>query len=147
MSKTANRDRPTTEVKVPQRDAEGLSPRVREMVEGLHELCDAVEAGASLERMATVRTYLIDLTPPELSPAAIRAIRESLGLSQALFADFLGVGQPTVRSWEQGRREPSALARRFLSEIRDDPRYWREKLARAASRKEIVKDRPEAEVQ
>jgi putative transcriptional regulator len=141
MSKTANRDRATTEVKVPQKDAEDPSPRVREMVEGLHELCDAIEAGAPLGRMATVRTYQIDLTPPELSPVAIRAIRESLGLSQALFADFLGVGLPTVRSWEQGRRAPSALARRFLGTIRDDPRYWRGKLARAAVRKETDRGR------
>ncbi|HEX8200030.1 MAG TPA: helix-turn-helix domain-containing protein [Isosphaeraceae bacterium] len=140
MSKTTSRDRSTTALKGPQRDAGELSPRVREMVDGLHALCDAVEAGTPVERLASVRTCQIDLTPPELSPAAIRAIRESLGLSPALFADFLGVGLPTVRSWEQGRRQPSALARRFLGAIRDDPRTWREKLARAAVRKEIGKE-------
>ena len=40
----------------------------------------------ALERTVAVRIYAIDLTPPELTPSAIRAIRESLGLSQALFA-------------------------------------------------------------
>ena len=141
MSKTADHDKATAGMKLPPKNARGLSPRVREMVEGLHELCDAVETGAPMEQTATVRTYQIDLVPPELPPPAIRAIRDSLGLSQALFAAFLGVGLPTVRSWEQGQREPSTWARRFLGEIRDNPRYWREKLARAAVRKVTAKDR------
>ena len=111
------------------------------MVAGLHELCDAIETGVPLERVATVRTYRIDLAPPELSPAEVRSIREDLGLSQALFADFLGVGLPTVRSWEQGQRVPSAMARRFLGAIRDDSSYWREKLARAAVLKDAGRDR------
>ena len=98
---------------------------MKELVEGLHHLCDALEAGAPLERVATVRTYQIAFTLPDLGPTAIRTIRESLGLSQTLFAAFLGVGLPTVRSWEQGQRQPSAMARRFLGEIRDDPKYWR----------------------
>jgi putative transcriptional regulator len=106
------------------------SPRVREMVEGLHAVCEAIEAGVPLEQVATVRSYQIDVALPPMGPGEVRAIRELLGLSQALFADFLGVGLATVRSWEQGQREPSALARRFLSEIRDDPAYWRESLAR-----------------
>ena len=77
-------------------------------------------------RSSTVRTYQIDVTLPILGPVEVRSIRESLGLSQALFADFLGVAPTTVRSWEQGQREPSALARRFLGEIRDDPAHSHE---------------------
>jgi putative transcriptional regulator len=136
MSKTANRARAGAKARVPRKDSGKLSPRVQEMVAGLHELCDALEAGRPLEQVATVRTYRIDLTPPELSPADVRSIREGLGLSQALFADFLGVGLPTVRSWEQGQRVPSALARRFLGEIRSDSNYWRAKLVRATVLKE-----------
>jgi putative transcriptional regulator len=100
------------------------------MVEDLHAVCDAIEAGVPLERVATVRAYRIDVELPALNPRDIRLIRESLGLSQALFADFLGVALATVRSWEQGQREPSSLARRLLGEIRGDPKYWRQKLAR-----------------
>ena len=105
-----------------------LSEPIREMVEGLHAICDALEAGVPLEKAATVRTCTIDVRLPEMSPAQIRSIRDSLGLSQALFATFLGVGMPTVRSWEQGHRTPSAIARRLLGVIRDDPDYWRRKL-------------------
>src|SRR3954469_8850243 len=86
-----------------------LSEPVREMVESLHGICDAIEAGVPLEQVATGRTCTIDIRRPEMSPAQIRSIRDSLGLSQALFASFLGVGMPTVRSWEQGHRVPSAI--------------------------------------
>ena len=52
-------------------------------------------------------------------------------MSQAFFARFLGVDPNTVRSWEQGVRPPSAIARRFMSEIEEDPRYWRRRIARS----------------
>ena len=84
------------------------------------------------EKAATVRTSAINARPPVLSPSQIRAIRSSLNLSETLFATFLGVRIATLRSWEQGRSAPSSLARRFLVVIRDDPDYWKEKLARAA---------------
>jgi hypothetical protein len=100
------------------------------MVDGLHELCDAIEAGIPLEPATTVRPSPGRIKPPNLKAADIRAIRESLGLKQALFASFLGVRPTTLRSWEKGETRPSPLARRFLDEIRDDRDYWLEKLKR-----------------
>jgi DNA-binding transcriptional regulator YiaG len=107
------------------------------MVDGLHAVCDAIESGIPLERAATVRTLRIPSDVPPPSPGEIRAIRDSLGLSQAGFADFLGAGLNTVRSWEIGRREPSALARRLLGAIRDDPAYWRGRLAKMVGRRDL----------
>jgi DNA-binding transcriptional regulator YiaG len=107
------------------------------MVDDLHAVCDAVESGIPLERAATVRTFRINAEIPSPSPDEIRAIRGSLGLSQAGFADFLGAALNTVRSWEIGRREPSALARRLLGAIRDDPAYWRRRLAKLARPQEL----------
>jgi DNA-binding transcriptional regulator YiaG len=111
------------------------------MVEDLHAVCDAIESGIPLERAATVRTIRINPTIPAPSPEEIRAIRGSLGLSQAGFADFLGAGLDTVRSWELGRREPSALARRLLGAIRDDPAYWRGRLLKLAGAPESPRAR------
>jgi DNA-binding transcriptional regulator YiaG len=111
-------------------DSASLSPRVRVMVGELHKLCDAVEGGLSLDEAARVRTSPIDLTLPVVSPDDVRAVRESLGMNKAIFAEFLGVGQSTLRRWERGQVVPSALARRFLREVRDDPGYWRKKLSR-----------------
>jgi DNA-binding transcriptional regulator YiaG len=106
------------------------------MVDDLHAICDAVESGIPLERAATVRTFRVRAEVPTPSPDEIRAIRGSLGLSRAGFAEFLGAGLGTVRSWELGQREPSALARRFLGAIRDDPAYWRGRLARMSGPQE-----------
>ena len=39
-----------------------------------------------------------------------------MGVSKPIFGQFLGVDVKTVRSWEQGRRVPSGMARRFLEE-------------------------------
>ncbi len=41
-------------------------------------------------------------------------IRERTGLSQARFAQLLGVSVRTLQEWEQGRRAPSGAARTLL---------------------------------
>ena len=50
----------------------------------------------------------------------IRAIRKQLKLTQQGLATMLGVSMSTVANWEAGRSEPSALARRALSDIQLD---------------------------
>jgi putative transcriptional regulator len=44
----------------------------------------------------------------------IARIREKTGLSQARFAQLLGVSVRTLQDWEQGRRAPSGAARTLL---------------------------------
>ena len=45
---------------------------------------------------------------------AIAALRAQLGLSQAAFADELGVRQQTVSEWETGRYVPRGASARGL---------------------------------
>lgn len=45
---------------------------------------------------------------------AVGDIRQKTGLSQARFADLLGVSVRTLQDWEQGRRAPSGAARTLL---------------------------------
>ena len=52
--------------------------------------------------------------PPLLGPDDVRKTRKELGVSQPVFADFLGTSPSTVRSWEQGQKVPSPMARRLL---------------------------------
>lgn len=40
--------------------------------------------------------------------------REKSGLSQAEFAQLLGVSIRTIQDWEQGRREPNAAAKTLI---------------------------------
>lgn len=44
----------------------------------------------------------------------IARTREKTGLSQARFAELLGVSVRTLQDWEQGRRVPSGAARPLL---------------------------------
>lgn len=44
----------------------------------------------------------------------ITRVREKTGLSQARFAQLLGVSVRTLQDWEQGRRAPSGAARTLL---------------------------------
>ena len=41
--------------------------------------------------------------------------RQTLDLTHDSFADMLGVSLSTLRSWEQGKREPSGAARMLIS--------------------------------
>ncbi len=45
---------------------------------------------------------------------SVQSIREKTGLSQARFAQLLGVSARTLQEWEQGRRSPSGAARTLL---------------------------------
>jgi putative transcriptional regulator len=51
----------------------------------------------------------------------VAQIRESTGLSQARFAQLLGVSPRTLQDWEQGRRAPSGAARTLLLVAARDP--------------------------
>jgi len=57
--------------------------------------------------------------PP--SGVDVRAVRQLTGLSQADFAELLGIELSTLRNWEQGRRQPTGPARALLRAIRNDP--------------------------
>ncbi len=47
----------------------------------------------------------------------VRAIRETLHMSQSEFADVYQIPLATLRGWEQGRRNPDRTATAYLSVI------------------------------
>lgn len=65
-----------------------------------------------------------DLAPSRvfvMEANSVRAIRESVGLSQDRFAALIHVAPSTLRNWEQGRRKPGGAATALLTAIRNDP--------------------------
>ena len=53
---------------------------------------------------------------------SVTSVRERTGLSQAKFAQLLGVSVRTLQEWEQGRRAPSGAARTLLLIAQKNPR-------------------------
>jgi len=51
----------------------------------------------------------------------VKAIREKTGRTQASFAQMIGTSLATVRSWEQGKRQPTGPARALLTIFQADP--------------------------
>lgn len=69
-------------------------------------------------------------TPTGYGAAEVRATRDRLGVSAAVFAKLVGVSAKLVEHWEQGRRVPSPLAARLLDRINVDPDGFRADLLR-----------------
>ena len=91
------------------------------VMEGLHE----ARRFAQGQRPRGTRIHM-----PLLADVA--AIRARTGLSQAAFADQIGVSAATLRNWEQGRRCPEDPARVLLALLARDPRIVQTMLSPAA---------------
>jgi putative transcriptional regulator len=98
--------------------------RLKQFTESL----EALPPDAALESRFTVRTVKLSVPPTVCTPKEVKATREILGASQAIFAQFLGVSASAVQDWEQGHKPPRGSACRLMHEIRRDPGYWRQRL-------------------
>jgi putative transcriptional regulator len=110
-----------------------LSPAGEKIVSAFQEAIDVMRSGESLPGRLTARSFRAEFVRPSYGPDDVRRVRDLLGMSQVVFARFLGVDPNTVRSWEQGTRPPSSIARRFMGEIEVDPAYWRRRIAHKAA--------------
>lgn len=68
-----------------------------------------------------IRKKKVTVVPvPKYSAQKIKQIRESLNLSQTVFAEALGVSVKTVEAWESGRNHPQGPASRILQLLEKD---------------------------
>ena len=63
----------------------------------------------------------VQITDVALSP--VTSIRHTTGLSQAQFAQLMGVSIRTLKLWEQGRRSPSGAAKTLLQVAEKHPEF------------------------
>ena len=87
------------------------------------ELSEGMKALAqSREGKRTLRTHTVEIKPaPEVSPKELVRVRESLNLSQALFAVYLRTNVRTLENWEQGRARPNAQAALLINLVKRYP--------------------------
>jgi putative transcriptional regulator len=88
----------------------------KDLVKSLGEARDHAEGRAS-----NARVHVVEV--PD-----VRAIRRKLHLSQLQFAQQYRIPLPTLRNWEQGRRQPDAPAAAYLHAIAMRPREISEAL-------------------
>lgn len=71
-----------------------------------------------------VKTVTLSIAPVEVfTPEQIKAIRKKTGMTQVLFARYIGVSVKTVEAWEAGRNHPEGAACRLLSMTQNDPAF------------------------
>lgn len=86
-----------------------MSSLFDDLKEGLEEAID-YEKG---KRPAKVRTYTIRPVK-EYNKSEIRKIRMDAGMTQSVFADYMGVSKKTVEAWECGKSHPTGPAFRLI---------------------------------
>src|SRR6185312_14940813 len=97
---------------------EKITSAGRKILAGLEQLRDAYVSGDFSK--LTVRTVEIP-EPHEYRARDIKTLRESMGVSQGVFARLVAVSPELVAHWEHGLRKPAPLACRLFDQIREDP--------------------------
>ena len=80
------------------------------------DLREGLEEAISYEKgtgKAKTKTYMI-LPVREYSGKEIREIRKKAGMTQSVFASYMGVSIKTVEAWEGGRTHPTGPVFRLL---------------------------------
>lgn len=61
-------------------------------------------------------------------PINVRAMRQSVGITQAEFSTRYGIPLETLRKWERGTRLPEVAAQQYLRVIQKNPALIAEKV-------------------
>ena len=87
-----------------------MSKHFDELMTGLNEAI-AIERGELKGR----RTVYEIQPVKKYDNAQIKRIRNSVGMTQSLFASYMGVSNKTVEAWEKGVNHPTGTACRLIS--------------------------------
>lgn len=74
----------------------------------------------------TLKKYKVQVKPtPEVTVDELTSLREKLGLSRPVFANFIRTNPRTVENWEQGRAKPNAQAALIIKLISKYPQTFK----------------------
>lgn len=86
------------------------------------ELQEGMDAWSEFnEGKKTLRTHRASIKPVSMTPAEVKAVREKLKLSQAVFAQYLHTGVTTLQNWEQGLAKPNKQAVLLIKMVDKNP--------------------------
>jgi putative transcriptional regulator len=88
----------------------------KDLIKSMGEACEIADGKRTAGRVHVVEV-------PD-----VRAIRRKLRMSQSEFAKKYRIPLPTLKNWEQGRRQPDAPAAAYLHAIARRPREISEAL-------------------
>lgn len=86
-----------------------MSSLFDDLKQGLEEAIDYEKGNGK----ARVKTYMI-MPIRKYSNKEIREIRMKAGMTQSVFASYMGVSKKTVEAWECGRTHPTGPVFRLL---------------------------------
>jgi len=73
------------------------------------------------EKISACKQKVTIMPVEEFSNNEIKAVRESLKMTQVIFAQILGVSKKTVEAWEAGVNTPNGSAKRIIGMLKEDP--------------------------
>lgn len=93
-----------------------MSKVYESIMKGLQEAIDDAQGKDIKLKKQTVTIVPVK----EYKAEEIKSIRKKTGLSQKLFASYMGVSNKTVEAWEAGINRPSGAASRILNMMEMD---------------------------
>lgn len=92
-----------------------MSTLFDDLKEGLQEAIDFEKGNGK----AKTTTFMIEPVK-KYSNEDIKKIRNRAGMTQAVFANYMGVSVKTVEAWELGRTHPTGPAYRLINILAED---------------------------
>lgn len=87
------------------------------MSEFFNDLMTGLNEALAIEKAeAKGRKTVYEIQPvKKYDNSQIKKIRTSVGMTQILFANYMGVSRKTVEAWEKGTNHPTGTACRLIS--------------------------------
>ena len=93
-----------------------MNEAYKSIVAGLNEAID----DAKFKEKKLNRRMVTVIPVKEYKASDVKKIRSQVGMSQKLFASYMGVSEKTVEAWEAGVNKPSGAASRILNMMEMD---------------------------
>ncbi len=82
--------------------------------EAIHSAATGLMAIGAMDKQTMRQFDASCLVPFDLGAADVRRIRESVKVSQDVFARYLGTSKSTIQKWESAENVPNPFAQRLL---------------------------------